>query len=42
MADNPTSLSLLDRVVSDDQAAWTRLVQLYTPRPESLTGRRGP
>jgi RNA polymerase sigma-70 factor (ECF subfamily) len=31
MADNPTSLSLLDRVVGDDQAAWTRLVQLYTP-----------
>jgi RNA polymerase sigma-70 factor (ECF subfamily) len=31
MAENPTSLSLLERVVSDDQVAWTRLVQLYTP-----------
>jgi RNA polymerase sigma-70 factor (ECF subfamily) len=31
MAENPTSLSLLERVVGDDQAAWTRLVQLYTP-----------
>ncbi len=31
MAENPTSLSLLERVVGDDQVAWTRLVQLYTP-----------
>jgi RNA polymerase sigma-70 factor (ECF subfamily) len=31
MAENSTSLSLLERAVGDDQAAWTRLVQLYTP-----------
>ena len=30
-ADRPTSQTLLERVRSNDQQAWQRLVQLYTP-----------
>src|SRR5437899_3039863 len=30
-AGSSTSLSLLDKVRSNDQAAWERLVSLYTP-----------
>jgi RNA polymerase sigma-70 factor (ECF subfamily) len=31
LADCPTSLSLLERVAARDEAAWERLVRLYTP-----------
>src|SRR5260370_13454327 len=30
-ADRPTSRTLLERVCSNDQQAWQRLVELYTP-----------
>lgn len=39
--DPPTSLTLLDRLRADDQAAWTRLVRLYGPLVEHWCRRAG-